>query len=93
MIFVPGAFITFSNGIGLSYAQAGAIRLAGRLAGTAAGIGAFMQLFCGALFVQLFGLLADGTTGPYVLVLWLTTALALATGGTVFALRARPAGG
>ncbi len=90
MIFVPGGFITFANGIGLSYAQAGAIRLAGRLAGTAAGIGSFMQLFCGALFVQLFGLLADGTSGPYVLVLSLTTALALIAGGAVFAQRARP---
>ena len=90
MIFVPAGFITFSNGLGLSYAQGGAIRLAGRLAGTAAGIGSFMQLFCGALFLQLFGLLADGTTGPYVLVLGLTTALALTAGGTAFALRSRP---
>ena len=89
MIFVPAGFITFSNGLGLSYAQGGAIRLASRLAGTAAGIGSFMQLFCGALFLQLFGLLADGTTGPYVLVLGLTTALALTAGGTAFALRGR----
>ena len=89
MIFVPASFITFSNGLGLSYAQGGAIRLAGGLAGTAAGIGSFMQLFCGALFLQLFGLLADGTTGPYVLALGLTTALALAAGGTSFALRPR----
>ncbi len=90
-IFVPAGFITFANGLGLSYAQGGAIRLAGSLAGTAAGIGSFMQLFCGALFLQLFGLLADGTAGPYVLVLGLTTALALAAGATAFALRGRPA--
>lgn len=92
-IFAPAAFITFANGLGLSYAQAGAIRLAGDRAGTAAGIGSFMQLFCGALFLQLFGLLADGTTGPYILALGLTTALALIAGATAFALRARPAAG
>ena len=34
MIFVPGAFITFANGIGLSYAQVfpGGCRVAGHLA-------------------------------------------------------------
>ena len=89
-IFLPGFFITFANGIGLSNAQAGAIRLAGGLAGTASGIGAFMQMFCGGLFVQLFGLLADGTAGPLVLVLVLASALALAAGAAAFALRDRP---
>ena len=90
-IFLPAFFITFANGIGLSNAQAGAIRLAGDRAGTASGIGAFMQMFCGGLFVQLFGLLADGTAAPLVLVLGLTSALGLAAGGMVFALRGRPA--
>ena len=89
-IFLPAFFITFANGIGLSSAQAGAIRLAGDRAGTAAGIGSFMQLFCGALFAQLFGLLADGTAGPLVLVLGLTSALGLVAGVAAFALRDRP---
>ena len=89
-IFLPAFFITFANGIGLSSAQAGAIRLAGDRAGTAAGIGSFMQLFCGALFAQLFGLLADGTADPLVLVLGLTSALGLIAGATAFALRDPP---
>ena len=49
-----------------------------------------MQLFCGALFAQLFGLLADGTAGPLVLVLGLTSALGLVAGVAAFALRDRP---
>ena len=92
-IFVPGACITFSNGIGLSNAQAGAIRLAGHRAGTGAGIGAFLQMFCAGLFVQLFGQLADGTVRPFVLVLCLIAALALIAGCGAFALRGRLPGG
>jgi DHA1 family bicyclomycin/chloramphenicol resistance-like MFS transporter len=36
------------------------------LAGTAAGIGTFLQFFLGAVFAQLYGLLADGTPGPMI---------------------------
>jgi DHA1 family bicyclomycin/chloramphenicol resistance-like MFS transporter len=42
-----------------------------KLAGTAAGIGVFIQNFFGAAFAQLYGLLADGTAVP----LMVTTAL------------------
>jgi DHA1 family bicyclomycin/chloramphenicol resistance-like MFS transporter len=35
-----------------------------KLAGTAAGIGVFVQNFLGAAFAQLYGLLADGTVTP-----------------------------
>jgi MFS transporter, DHA1 family, multidrug resistance protein len=63
-LFAPGFFITMSQGISLSYAQAGAMATNTRLAGTAAGIGVFVQNFCGAAFAQLYGLLADGTPGP-----------------------------
>ncbi len=63
-LFAPGFFITMSQGISLSYAQAGAMATNPQLAGTAAGIGVFVQNFCGAAFAQLYGLLADGTPGP-----------------------------
>ena len=48
LFFLPGAAITLSQGISLPYAQAGAMAMVPRLAGTAAGIGFFVQQFCGA---------------------------------------------
>jgi MFS transporter, DHA1 family, multidrug resistance protein len=63
-LFVPGFFITMSQGLSLSYAQAGAMATNLKLAGTAAGIGVFMQNFLGAAFAQLYGFLADGTVTP-----------------------------
>ena len=63
-LFVPGFFITMGQGLSLSYAQAGAMATNPKLAGTAAGIGVFVQNFCGAAFAQWYGLLADGTPGP-----------------------------
>ncbi len=63
-LFVPGFFITMAQGLALSYAQSGAMETSPKLAGTAAGIGVFMQNFIGAAFAQLYGLFADGTVVP-----------------------------
>jgi len=63
-LFVPGFFITMSQGLSLSYAQAGAMETNLKLAGTAAGIGVFVQNFLGAAFAQLYGVFADGTVTP-----------------------------
>ena len=65
-LFVPGFFITMAQGISLSYAQAGAMATNPKLAGTAAGVGVFVQNFCGAALAQLYGMFADGTTGPLI---------------------------
>ncbi len=65
-LFAPGFFITLAQGLSLSYAQAGAMAINPKLAGTAAGMGVFTQNFVGATFAQLYGLLADGTPGPLV---------------------------
>ena len=54
-LFMPGFFLSFAQGISLPYAQAGALETNPKLAGTAAGIGVFMQNFAGALFAQLYG--------------------------------------
>jgi DHA1 family bicyclomycin/chloramphenicol resistance-like MFS transporter len=78
-LFVPGFFITMSQGLSLSYAQAGAMATNPKLAGTAAGIGVFMQNFCGAAFAQLYGLLADGTPVPLAQTTAITTLCALGT--------------
>ena len=63
-LFVPGFFLTMAQGLSLSYAQSGAMATNPKLAGTAAGIGVFMQNFLGAAFAQLYGLFADGTVVP-----------------------------
>jgi DHA1 family bicyclomycin/chloramphenicol resistance-like MFS transporter len=65
-IFIPGFFITFAQGLALPYAQAGAMAVEPGLAGTASGIGVFMQNFLGASSTQAFGLLSDGTVWPLI---------------------------
>jgi len=67
-IFAPCFFITFAQGLSLPYAQAGAIGAVPRIAGTAAGVGVFVQNMMGAIFTQAYGLLADGSVRPILVV-------------------------
>jgi len=92
-LFVPGFFITMAQGLSLPYAQSGAMATNRQLAGTAAGIGVFMQNFCGAAFAQMYGLLADGTVGPLTATTAIAALCALAAGLLPFlmARKARPA--
>lgn len=96
-IFLPGLFVSMSQGIAMPNAQAGAIRTVPELAGTAAGIGVFSQLFCGGLFSQAYGFLADGTPGPVLLIVATGAVLCLVFGVAAFVLnreaRARVPGG
>jgi len=77
VIFVPGLVISVGQGLALANAQVGAIRVIPALSGTAAGIGVFFQMFLGAVFTQLYGILADGTPLPMVITV---------TGGSVLGL-------
>ncbi len=77
-IFLPGFFITFAQGISLPYGQAGAMATIPRIAGTASGIGVFVQNLIGALFAQLYGVLSDGTIWPIVFATGLSSMLGLA---------------
>ena len=79
-IFLPGFFLTMSQGIALPYSQVGAMAVIPSLAGTAAGIGVFMQNFFGAIFAQIYGLFADGTPRPMVLIV-VALQLAVSPGG------------
>jgi MFS transporter, DHA1 family, multidrug resistance protein len=89
--FIPGFFITMAQGIAMPYAQVGAMAEMPRLAGTAAGIGVFLQNFCAALFAQLYGLFADGTPLPMSVIALLSATLCLASGAVPFILkRLRP---
>ena len=83
-LFVPGFFISFAQGISLPYAQAGALETNRKLAGTAAGVGVFMQNFAGAAFAQLYGLLADGSVVPLAQTAAITGLPSLAVGAAPF---------
>jgi MFS transporter, DHA1 family, multidrug resistance protein len=89
-LFVPGFFLTLSQGLSLSYAQAGAMATNLKLAGTAAGIGVFMQNFCGAAFVQLYGFLADGTAIPLTETTAITALCAISAGLVPFLMARQP---
>jgi DHA1 family bicyclomycin/chloramphenicol resistance-like MFS transporter len=88
-LFAPGFFITMAQGLSLSYAQAGAIATDPKLAGTAAGMGVFTQNFVGAMFAQLYGMLADGTPGPLVEVSATSALLGLIAGILPFVMRGK----
>ncbi len=91
IIFVPGMVVTFSQGIALPNAQAGAIRVVPQLAGTAAGIGSFMSLFFAAVLTELVGVFADGTPIPMVALASSSAVLMLISGATPFVLARRNA--
>lgn len=89
-IFVPGAVLTFAQGLAMPNAQTGAMRLAPGAAGTAAGIAVFCQMFLGAVGVEAYALLADGTPTPMVIAVLTGTVLGLVAGVAAYALP-RPA--
>jgi MFS transporter, DHA1 family, multidrug resistance protein len=89
VIFVPGFLITFGQGIALPNAQVGAMRVMPNLSGTAAGIGVFFQAFLGAVFAQIYSLLADGTPMPMVVVVLTGSILLLVAGAIPLILKNR----
>src|SRR6516225_3181199 len=84
VLFAPGFFVTLAQGLSLPYAQSGAMATNVKLAGTAAGIGVFVQNFCGAAFAQLYGLFADGTVTPLLQTTAITALCGLIAGAVPF---------
>lgn len=66
LIFVPGGLMSFSQGLSLPNAQADAIRVRPELAGTAAGLGVFLQMLLSAVSTEIYGIVADGTPIPMI---------------------------
>lgn len=91
VVFLPGFFVTFAQGMALPNAQSGAIIAAGPLAGTGAGIGVFMQLFAAGVFTQLYGVIADGTPTPMAIAVTVSAVLSFAVGIVPAILRRREA--
>jgi len=86
-LFIPGTFITMAQGISMPYAQAAAMNEVPRYAGTAAGIGVFMQNFGAAVFSQIYGLFADGTPLPMTMIAVLCGSLTFLVGAIPLAQR------
>jgi MFS transporter, DHA1 family, multidrug resistance protein len=60
-----------------------------KLAGTAAGVGVFVQNFVGAMFAQLYGVLADGTPVPLIQTIAASATLGVIVGVLPFLMRRR----
>lgn len=84
ILFMPGGLMSFAQGLSLPNAQAGAIRVQPAIAGTAAGLGVFVQMFLSAIAVEFYGLLADGTPGPMIAISMIGAILAIASAGLLF---------
>jgi DHA1 family bicyclomycin/chloramphenicol resistance-like MFS transporter len=86
LIFVPGGLTSFAQGLALPNAQAGAIRVNPSLAGTAAGLGVFIQMLLSAISAELYGLFADGTPMPMVALASFGAVLAVGSAVSLFAM-------
>jgi DHA1 family bicyclomycin/chloramphenicol resistance-like MFS transporter len=84
LIFVPGGLMSFAQGLSLPNAQAGAIRVNPALAGTAAGLGVFVQMLLSAIATEVYGLLADGTPMPMIAVSVFGSVMAVVTAAALF---------
>lgn len=91
VLFIPGFFITFGQGIALPNSTTGAMRVVPSLSGTAAGVGVFCQSFLGAVFAQIYSAISDGTPLPMVEVVWTCSVACLAMGFLPWSLRKRVA--
>jgi DHA1 family bicyclomycin/chloramphenicol resistance-like MFS transporter len=79
-IFIPGFVMTFGQGLALPNSQVGSMGIDLSLAGTAAGIGIFLQLFIGAITSQMTGLFADGTAVPVAAIVLSSATLEVVAG-------------
>ncbi len=89
VLFIPGFFITFSQGISLPFGQAAAMAVNPRLVGMAAGLGVFMQHFGGAAFAQFYGFVSSGTPGPMIMTMLITSVLSVVVAAVPFAMLMR----
>src|SRR5207253_1396541 len=64
----------------------------GFFTGTAAGVGVFMQNFCAAISTQAYGLLADGTPQPMIVMAVLCGLLTLGSGSIPYLLKRKASG-
>jgi DHA1 family bicyclomycin/chloramphenicol resistance-like MFS transporter len=78
-IFLPGAGMAFANGLIMPNAQAAAVSINPRIAGSASGLVSFVQMTTGAIFAQLAGVVQNGTPVPMVVLVTVAAALGFAS--------------
>lgn len=76
-IFLPGTGMAFANGLIMPNAQAAAVSINPRIAGSASGLMSFLQMSTGAAFAQVVGVMQDGTPLPTVIVVTAASVLGL----------------
>lgn len=76
-LYIPGMFVSFAQGLSMPYAQAGAMAVDPKLAGSASGAVVFSQFFWPAALQQLTGVLADGSWVPMAAVQFAAVTAAL----------------
>ncbi|HEX2528950.1 MAG TPA: multidrug effflux MFS transporter [Geminicoccus sp.] len=69
-IFLPTALVAFFQGLSVPNAQAGALSVEPKLAGTASGLAGFLQMALAAAAAQLVGTVHDGTAWPMLLTMF-----------------------
>jgi DHA1 family bicyclomycin/chloramphenicol resistance-like MFS transporter len=74
-IFLPGTGMAFANGLIMPNAQAAAVSVNPRIAGSASGLMSFMQMSTGAVFAQAVGIVQNGTPIPMVIVMTIAAVL------------------
>ena len=79
-LFLPNAIVGIGQGVSMPNAQAGAINLNPKLAGTSSGLLAFATMGMGAAFSQIVGEFADGTVNPLAWIIFIGVILALVFG-------------
>lgn len=89
VLFIPGALITFGQGLALPNATTGSMRVIPSLSGTASGIGVFCQTFLGALFAQIYSTISDGTPLSMTWVTWFCSIMTFIAGSIPFILKRR----
>jgi DHA1 family bicyclomycin/chloramphenicol resistance-like MFS transporter len=77
-IFLPGTGMAFANGLIMPNAQAAAVSINPRIAGSASGLMSFLQMTVGAVFAQAAGVVQDGTPLPMAILVTVASMLGLA---------------
>lgn len=86
-LFVPTSIGAFFQGMALPNTQAAFVSVDPQAAGTASGLGGFLQMGLAALVAQVVGSIQDGT--PYPMVLGMVVCAAAALGSALVAVRCR----
>ncbi len=91
-LFAPGFLLTMAQGIAMPSAQSGAMAMLPQSAGTAAGLGVFIQMFVGGATAQLYGLVATGQIMPLAIVMVASASIVLWCGLVPFRLMTKGPG-